>query len=200
MTLLIRYDYVSWERLFPGYGVDLTALRYEPPDEHQSGVDAALKHLRLGRNPKPGVLADIRNGLSTALAVVISQNPCYAAVLFPKPKRSADYLAMEFIAYDSTGVKLRPVDMVRPYVSAEEPGVTARYAGLTICGSNASGTTLYAVRSYSTTAALAEVLDDMVDGWIRGLHFPAENQHANPNVRSSPSCGTTRRVRRTGRS
>lgn len=122
MTLMIRYDYVSWERLFPGYGVDLTALRFEPPDDFRAGADSALKHLRLGRSPKPGTVAEIHGDIEDALASAADVKSCYAAVFYPKPKRSAEHLRLEFSAYDNTRADLSLIDAMRREVLEPAPG------------------------------------------------------------------------------
>ncbi|GAA1959700.1 hypothetical protein [Catenulispora subtropica] len=122
MTIMIHYDYVSWEKLFPGYGVDLSALSFEPPDDCRAGAEAALKHLRMGRNPKPHKVAEMRGCLTEALAEAVDLQCGYAAVLFPKPKRSADHLWMEFTAYDNTAASLTPIDILRHDILEPAPG------------------------------------------------------------------------------
>ncbi|WP_194905605.1 hypothetical protein [Catenulispora rubra] len=203
MTLMIRYDYVSWEKLFPGCGVDLTALRYEPPDDYLAGAEAALKHLRLGRSPKPGTITEMRDDLRDALAAATHLESCYAAVLFPKPKRNSDHLWLEFTAYDNTQADLTVTDalhdelldpahtevvvqgpsqlelpcgaalrVLQTTVTRAPDGTrTHRFPRLTICGSNASGSTLFTIRSYATTETLTEILDELVTAWARGLAF-----------------------------
>lgn len=204
MTILIQYDYVSWERLFPGYGIDLTALRFEPGDDCRAGAASALKHLRLGRRPKPGRVAETLYELRDAVAAIADLESCYAAVFFPNPKRSSDHLRLEFTVYDNRQAGLNPaqtlraeiLDPERTGIVVEGPDrielpcgpalrvlqttmtqapagiVAARFPRLTICGSNASGRTLFVIRSYATTGALTDILDEMVTAWAVGLALP----------------------------
>jgi hypothetical protein len=205
MTLLIHYDYVSWQRLFPGYGIDLTALRLPPGDDFGAGAESALKHLRLGRRPKPGRVAETLHELRDAVAAVADLQVCYAAVFFPNPKRTRDHLRLEFTVYDNREAGLNPaqtmraeiLDTARTDVVVEGPdqielpcgpavralqitraprpeGVAEQiFPRLTICGSNPSGRTQFVIRSRATTGALADMLDEMVTAWARGLALPA---------------------------
>jgi hypothetical protein len=204
MTLLIHYDYVSWEKLFPGYGIDLTALRFEPGGDCRAGAASALKHLRLGRRPKPGRVAEMLYELSDAVAAVADLESCYAAVFFPNPKHTSDHLWLEFTVYDNREAGLNPaqtlraeiLDPARTDVVVEGPDrielpcgpalrvlqmavndvpdgtMVNRFPRLTICGSNPSGRTQFVIRGHATTVALADMLDEMVTAWAKGLALP----------------------------
>lgn len=204
MTLMIQYDYVSWERLFPGYGVDLTALRFEPNDDCRAGAALALKHLRLGRRPKPGRVAETLYELRDAVAAAADLKSCYAAVFFPNPKRTSDHLRLEFTVYDNRQASLNPAQTLRaeifdpertdvvvegpdrielpcgPALRVLQTTMTQRPDGtiaqhhprMTICGSSPSGRTQFVIRSHATTGALADMLDEMVTAWAKGLSLP----------------------------
>jgi hypothetical protein len=202
---MIQYDYISWERLFPGYGIDLTALRFEPGDDCQAGAASALRHLRLGRRPKPGRVAETLHELRDAVTATVDLKSCYAAVFFPNPKRTSDHLRLEFTVYDNTQAGLNPAqtlraelfDPARTDVVVEGPEqielpcgpalrvlhatmvqnsggtIVPRYPRMTICGSSPSGLTQFVIRSHATTVALADMLDEMVTAWAKGLSLPA---------------------------
>jgi len=205
MTLMIQYDYVSWERLFPGYGVDLTALRFEPGDDCRAGAALALKHLRLGRRPKPGRVGETLYELRDAMATTADLKPCYAAVFFPNPKRTSAHVRLEFTVYDNRQAGLNAAQTLRAEIfdpartdvvvegpdqielpcgpalrvlqttMALEPDgtVVPRYPRMTICGSSPSGRTQFVIRGHATTGALADMLDEMVTAWAKGLSLPA---------------------------
>ena len=204
MTLMIQYDYISWERLFPGYGIDLTALRFEPGDDCRAGAASALKHLRLGRRPKPGRVAETLYELRDAVAAAADLKSCYAAVFFPNPKRTSDHLRLEFTVYDNRRAGLNPAQTLRAeildpartdvvvegpdqielpcgpalrvmqttMIQAPDGTVAPRFPRLTICGSSPSGRALFLIRSHATTKSLADMLDEMVTAWAKGLALP----------------------------
>jgi hypothetical protein len=51
--------------------------------------------------------------------------------------------------------------------------IVPRYPRMTICGSSPSGLTQFVIRSHATTVALADMLDERVTAWAKGLSLPA---------------------------